>query len=320
MVVTLTFSQLTDGLCSSTCALFMELMRHQAGVRTVVVGGRPVTGPMQAPAGSRGAQLYSVGDLDADIEVASRINATAGDILPPRQLDVFVSQLTINLRDQIRQGEDIPLQFLYEAADCRIFYTLQTVYNFTNLWKYATEAAGTRPELCVAGSTGYASIGAAPSPNNATQGSATIGGNAPPNHLFDTIHLEKTQPDGLPTLFGGQEYAIQRFPDFFPGQACDINSYGSCGAAGSGLSCQRVTECKGEARCVRSCTSSYDPCGSTRCQITQKSGAISSGYCRPQCGSSTHPASPSTPPLPPSKLQNTRSSSLRGGPFTGGRY
>ena len=298
----------------------MELMRHQAGVRTVVVGGRPVTGPMQAPAGSRGAQLYSVGDLDADIEVASRINATAGDILPPRQLDVFVSQLTINLRDQIRQGEDIPLQFLYEAADCRIFYTLQTVYNFTNLWKYATEAAGTRPELCVAGSTGYASIGAAPSPNNATQGSATIGGNAPPNRLFDTIHLEKTQPDGLPTLFGGQEYAIQRFPDFFPGQACDINSYGSCGAAGSGLSCQRVTECKGEARCVRSCTSSYDPCGSTRCQITRKSGAISSGYCRPQCGSSPQPASPSTPPLPPSKLQNTRSSSLRGGPFTGGRY
>lgn len=320
MVFSLTFPQLTDGLCSSTCALFMELMHHQAGVRTVVVGGRPVTGPMQSPAGSRGAQLYSVGDLDADIEVASIINATAGELLPPRQLDVYVSQLTFNIRDQIRQGEDIPLQFLYEAADCRIFYTLQTVYNFTNLWKYATEAAWTRPELCVAGSTGYGSIGGTQSPNNVTQGSTTIGGNAPPNYLFDTIHLEKTQPDGLPTLFGGQEYAIQRFPDFFPGQPCDINNFGSCGAAGSGLSCQRVTQCSGETRCVKSCSSSYDPCGSARCLITRTSGAISSGFCPPNCGSSTKPASPSTPPLPPSKLQNTRLSSLRGGSFTGGRY
>lgn len=320
MVALLIIFQLTDGLCSSTCALFMELMHHQAGVRSVVVGGRPVTGPMQAPAGSRGAQLYSIGDLDADIEVASRINATAGDIIPSRQLDVYVSQLTINLRDQIRQGEDVPLQFLYEAADCRIFYTLQTVYNFTNLWRYAIEAAWTRPELCVAGSTGYAFAGSAQSTNNTTQGPATIKGNAPPNQLFDTIHLETTQPDGLPTLFGGQEYAIQKFPDFFPGQACDINNYGSCGAGGTGLICQGVSECGGDTRCVRSCSSSYDPCGSTRCHITRTSGPISSGYCRPHCGSPTKPASPSTPPLPPSKLQSTRSSSLRGGAFTGGRF
>ncbi len=40
---------LTDGLCGSTCSLFMEMMHHEAGVRTVVAGGRPSYGTMQAP-------------------------------------------------------------------------------------------------------------------------------------------------------------------------------------------------------------------------------------------------------------------------------
>ena len=35
------------------------MMHYQAGVRTVVVGGLPEAGPMQVPAGSRGAEAYS---------------------------------------------------------------------------------------------------------------------------------------------------------------------------------------------------------------------------------------------------------------------
>jgi hypothetical protein len=37
----------TDGICSSTCSLFVEMMHHEAGVKTVVAGGRPRYGPMQ---------------------------------------------------------------------------------------------------------------------------------------------------------------------------------------------------------------------------------------------------------------------------------
>lgn len=59
------------------------------------------------------------------------------------------------MRDQIRKGEEIPLQFLYEAADCRIFFTPSTFYNQTALWKYAAEATWTKPQLCVKDSTGY---------------------------------------------------------------------------------------------------------------------------------------------------------------------
>ncbi|KAI0971462.1 hypothetical protein F4678DRAFT_479343 [Xylaria arbuscula] len=58
---------LSDGICNSACALFVELMHHEAGVRTVAVGGLPKDGPMQTPSGSRGARLYDIFTLDDNI-------------------------------------------------------------------------------------------------------------------------------------------------------------------------------------------------------------------------------------------------------------
>ena len=71
-----------------------------------------------------------------------------------------ISYAQINLRDQIRKDETIPLQFTYEAANCRIFYTIQTFYNYTNLWKYAADAVFSNPALCVKNSTGFATTNA----------------------------------------------------------------------------------------------------------------------------------------------------------------
>lgn len=45
---------LQDGTCGSTCALFSQLMKSQGGVRSVAVGGRAKTGPMQGVAGTKG--------------------------------------------------------------------------------------------------------------------------------------------------------------------------------------------------------------------------------------------------------------------------
>lgn len=45
-------SQLTDGACSSTCALLAEMFK-QAGAKTLALGGRPATGPMQAVGGKQ---------------------------------------------------------------------------------------------------------------------------------------------------------------------------------------------------------------------------------------------------------------------------
>lgn len=146
---------LSDGLCSSACALFMELMHHEAQVRTVVVGGRPNYTPMQAPSGTRGATVYDISRMDIDIKGARAVDKSITSLPADRTHAFLISQASVNLRDQIRHDDpsSTPLQFQYEVADCRIFFTPATWYNFTNLWNYAVEAAWHNSTLCVAKST-----------------------------------------------------------------------------------------------------------------------------------------------------------------------
>jgi hypothetical protein len=81
---------LTDGLCGSTCSLFVEMMTR-VGVKTVVAGGRPVTGPMQAASGTRGARAYSTFSLDADMAFARSIDD---------QVDTNVDASVPDVRDE----------------------------------------------------------------------------------------------------------------------------------------------------------------------------------------------------------------------------
>jgi hypothetical protein len=149
---------LTDGLCSSACALFVEMMSHQAGVRTITIGGRPVTGPMQAVAGTRAARVYSADALDTDISDVHYFvdNQTAYDSLPNRSdTGMWLSYAGLSIADQMRKDDLVPLQFKYQAADCRLYYTLANVYNMTQLWRDVSNAAWQDSSLCVADSTGY---------------------------------------------------------------------------------------------------------------------------------------------------------------------
>jgi hypothetical protein len=135
-------------------------MSHQAGVRTIAVGGRPSTGPMQAVGGSRGARIYDSSELDSDFDfVSNKIEDSAAAAQLPNRSDtgMWVSTAGINIRDHVRGDDATPLQFKYEAADCRIYYTLDNVFNMTRLWRDAAAAAWDNPSLCVAGSTGFPS-------------------------------------------------------------------------------------------------------------------------------------------------------------------
>ncbi|KAL2291764.1 hypothetical protein FJTKL_11958 [Diaporthe vaccinii] len=146
---------LTDGICGSSCALFVEMMHHQAGVKVVAVGGRPTTGPMQGVAAGRGARSYSLSVLDANIGFAQDLLASAGspdvNFLPNRSTanDVYIVDAGVNLRDQVRQDDETPLQFTYEAADCRIFWTPKTIFNYTALWQYAADAIWSNTTLAL---------------------------------------------------------------------------------------------------------------------------------------------------------------------------
>lgn len=136
------------------------------------MGGRPNTGPMQAASGSRGAASYSSNYLDWDMEWAGQLDPEANrtlPVIPPngqlRNSGIWTMYAGVTLRDQIRQSDDndteagVPLQFRYEAADCRLYYTLRNIYNMTQQWHDVAAAAWTDPSMCVEGSTGYSTTG-----------------------------------------------------------------------------------------------------------------------------------------------------------------
>ena len=139
------------------------MMNQDAGVRSVVMGGLPVTGPMQSASGSRGAAAYSADLLDGDLELAGAVNETANVTLPQvRDAAIYTLFAGFNLRDQVRANDAVPLQFRFDAADCRLYYTLANLYNLTRLWHDVATAAFDDPSLCVQGSVGYSTRNSRP--------------------------------------------------------------------------------------------------------------------------------------------------------------
>lgn len=129
------------------------MMTRQAGVRTVVMGGAPFKGPMQAVSGSRGAIQYDADTLDEDFSFARQVDKAANRTLPAvRDPGILVNYAPINLRDQVRNNESIPLQFQYIPANCRLYYTLANTYNMSALWRDVVNATWHHPSKCVSGS------------------------------------------------------------------------------------------------------------------------------------------------------------------------
>ncbi|KAI1738196.1 hypothetical protein F4680DRAFT_426408 [Xylaria scruposa] len=266
---------LSDGICDSSCALFMELMHHEAGVHTIAVGGLPNGGPMQAPSGSRGAREYDISVLDSNIDFAQTIlqsldspNAT---FLPNRTEanDMFILGASINLRDQVRRGQTTPLQFAYLPADCRIYYTPQTVYNYTKLWEHAAAATWTNTSLCVPGSTGHAdSVSTGPDSSRSNITSAPDFSSGASNHA--TIPANLIEPDAL--LADGAKsrvaYPTTKATSCDPKKGCGTNM-----ACEQRQSCQTATP---SYVCVSTCWNINEQCtdtfGQGRCRASSKTG------------------------------------------------
>ncbi|SMY21844.1 unnamed protein product [Zymoseptoria tritici ST99CH_1A5] len=166
---------LQDGACASACALFSEFLKSAAPdgpVRQVVLGGRPQTGPMQGVGGIKGGQLGSF--------EAIALLAGGGATLTPISSQTFAADFgpntiesalqavdravpgaaAVNYRNSIRMGDEsvTPLQYLYEAADCRLWYTVDMLASQEALWrKVAAVGFDGDEDLCVEGSTGHPS-------------------------------------------------------------------------------------------------------------------------------------------------------------------
>lgn len=278
------------------------MMHHQAGVKVVAVGGRPTTGPMQGVAAGRGARSYSLSVLDANINFAQSLLASAGspdaNFLPNRTTanDVYIIDAGVNLRDQVRQDEETPLQFTYEAADCRIFWTPKTIFNYAALWQYTADAVWRNASLCVAGSTGYSGNASkdkddespalpVPSPDpssfNMTEYLSSLNKQTPP---VDSSDLEND------LSAGGNVYGRARSATF---RDCSKNASGNYYCS-QGYQCLNVQRCASSSTlsptCVETCN--YPPgtaCGGGTCDSKQVSGKPTvgqqsrySGYCRPK--------------------------------------
>ncbi|KAI1814517.1 hypothetical protein GGS20DRAFT_405724 [Poronia punctata] len=272
---------LTDGVCGSSCALFVEMMHHDAGVRVVTAGGRPVEGPMQAVGNTRGARDFELSILDNNIGVVQDLlgEATDADFLTNRTEanDVFIIGASVNLRDQVRKGETTPLQFAYEPADCRIFFTPQTIFNYTNLWKYAADAIWTKPSLCVAGSTGVEA--SHPPTTSARAFDIADYLSLSEGTLLDDIDYPVAELTGDLSAGGGR--ASIALPVCGPSRSCP-----------GALICQKIkqfaTDTKLTDTCVPKCRGQGSPCPRGTCVVTSASesdrsnprlGTSSAGYC-----------------------------------------
>jgi hypothetical protein len=153
---------LHDGYCASTCAVFSDLMRRQGGVRSIVLGGRPQYGPMQAVGGTKGVLMEpwsaigsSVGAVLNDFGTDAQKQKWAS-ILPGEFPIAFTNAPTLNFRNGYHPGSDTPMQLLNESANCRLFYTPAMLNNVTNVWDTVARLAwglgGGTGQTCVHGS------------------------------------------------------------------------------------------------------------------------------------------------------------------------
>lgn len=154
-----------DGYCASTCTIFSELMRQQAGVKTIALGGRPNTDIIQAVGGVKGTNDLEYSDILQYVEYTFEFgNDSQREYWNTTELGLY-SQLplyrgtayVVNARDGIRRGDaaQTPLQFVYEPADCRIFYTPDMVVDETAVWKTVADTVWNGGDACVAGSNAF---------------------------------------------------------------------------------------------------------------------------------------------------------------------
>lgn len=152
----------TDGYCASTCTIFSELMKQQAGVKTIALGGRPNTDIIQAIGGVKGTNSFPMSFILSSVLIPFTYEYIhSREFYENTELGAYndlvlsrtISSVT-NARDGYREGDEqnVPLQFVYEKADCRIYYTPAMAVDQVAAWKTYADAAFNGVERCVAGS------------------------------------------------------------------------------------------------------------------------------------------------------------------------
>jgi hypothetical protein len=150
----------TDGYCASTCTIFSEFLTQQAGVKTIAMGGRSNKDPIQAIGGVKGVNNFAWSYIQSQVQYALRFDKSLSNTILRKDYssDLPILRATsygVNNRDGLRQNDTsgIALQFVYEEADCRLFYTPEMTVDIIALWKAVADAKWGNSGKCVKGST-----------------------------------------------------------------------------------------------------------------------------------------------------------------------
>lgn len=145
-------------------------MKNIAGVRSVVLGGRPQTGTMQPVTGAKGGEVYplyqfvlygqDINNVTDLVGASSVTNAKVAELGNATQVMIRAGDdsTRVQVMESMRKGDTTgtPLQYVYEAADCRLFYTTQSYIDPEAAWTQAWDAFQDDSK-CVEGSTGHPS-------------------------------------------------------------------------------------------------------------------------------------------------------------------
>lgn len=138
----------------------------QLGVASVVVGGRPTAGPMQSVAGVEGAQVFPMLEIGAAASAAVTLSTGSSSSNMSSELAELAEGYalaraatatnpgSVNGKNAFSAHDaETPLQFLYQAANCRFFYTAEMVRGPGAVWRRAVDAVwGDPAQFCVEGS------------------------------------------------------------------------------------------------------------------------------------------------------------------------
>jgi hypothetical protein len=150
--------------------MFVEEMRLH-GVRTMVFGGRPQYRQMQAVGGTKGGERWSLDKAYRytihAFNIAQNANNNKTSIISTEELLRFEGLLPpdpksfsirfnrqsrggLNFRSAFRiQADDIPLQFINDYADCRLFYTIENYLHPPTIWRAAATHGFLESEFCI---------------------------------------------------------------------------------------------------------------------------------------------------------------------------
>ncbi|KAI0185517.1 hypothetical protein EV127DRAFT_348153 [Xylaria flabelliformis] len=138
-----------DGYCASTCTLFSQFSIHDAGVKTIAMGGRPSKkGLIQGVGGVKGSQSYGYADVLANVQEAIAFTNDSAIIKTLSAYDSYVidrNQVSsLNVKDEILRShikDGTPSQFVAEYSDCRLYWTEAMIKDVSEVWKAAASAA-----------------------------------------------------------------------------------------------------------------------------------------------------------------------------------